>query len=182
MNETPLTKLLRESVEHERRKKMNEDNGMLEFDDLPTHGRSGRALEVDNAVIARVSIDNENHGCLDAWLHLEFGSGGCAFGGWKLGNADGNKLEGGNYAGVFLAKCIKCVFDYGKWENLEGKNVRVLHEGWGGRIIAIGHIIKNRWFCPQVEWEETKKKSVQVPDPVDPSSIVKLEGDEDGDN
>lgn len=133
----------------------------MKFAELPTTDREGKALEpVVNGVVRSVSIDNENHGALCAWLHLEFGHGGCGFGGYKLGNADGGNLDktGGNYAAEWLVRCINTVLGtWGKWEDLAGKPVRVLSEGWGGTVVAVGHYMKDEWFCPRIEFDKERK-------------------------
>lgn len=43
------------------------------------------------------------------------------------------------------------------WEELKGKYVRVKIEGWGGKIIKIGHLFKNKWFSWNDYFEEVKK-------------------------
>jgi hypothetical protein len=42
-----------------------------------------------------------------------------------------------------------------KWENLKGKTVRVKlnKEGLGGRIMGIGHIVKDDWFMPDDDFK-----------------------------
>ena len=128
----------------------------MTFDELPTVDRSNRPLELSNAIIKSVSISNDDHGQLTAWLHLQFDCGECGFGGYALGKADGDNLSApGNYAGEFLVRCINTVMvdGYGKWEKLAGEPVRCLHEGLGGVIVAIGNFIKDKWFCPRIEFE-----------------------------
>ena len=120
----------------------------MKFLELP----STKELAVENGVIVSVSIDNENHGCLTAWLYVAFRSGGCGFGGFKLGNADGDNLDQKTYAAEWIVRCIKTVIGYGKWEELKGKPVRCLREGSGGKIIAIGHFLNDDWFSPKLEF------------------------------
>lgn len=83
---------------------------------------------------------------------------GCSFGGYKIGSAGGGNLKktGGDYAAEWITRCISVVHgtDYGTWEGMKGKPVRVLSEGLGGGVIAIGHYLKDSWFCPRVEFEK----------------------------
>lgn len=135
----------------------------MKFADLPTTDRKGRALEsVENGIIKSVSLSNEDHGCLSGWLFLEFGCGGCGFGGYSIGKADGGNLASpGNYAAEWIVRCINVVIGrWGKWEDLPGQPVRVLSEGTGGQIVAIGHFLKDEWFCPRVEFEQAKATAV----------------------
>lgn len=131
----------------------------MKFEDLPKTDKRGRKLELENGRVVSVSIDNENHGCLTAWLELKIGrSGGCNFGGYKLGNAfeDQPKQPGPDYCAIWLRRCINTLTDdgLGKWEKLAGLPCRVLHEGLGGGVVAIGHLLEDKWFCPKVEFEK----------------------------
>lgn len=136
----------------------------MKFMDLPTTDRKGRPLEpVENAVIRSVSISNEDHGCLTAWLFLDIGEGsGCGFGGFALGSYKGEdnlRPTKGNWAAFWITRCIETVLDgkdeaYGKWEDLVGRPVRVIGEGLGGQIVAVGHFRQDKWFCPRVELKD----------------------------
>lgn len=130
----------------------------MKFKDLPKFHKNGKTpLTVENARIKSVSIGNEDHGCLTAWLHLEFGNGGCGFGGFKLGSQEGGNLEHRGWCAEFINRCIKIgVGEYGKWEDLEGQAIRVLNEGWGGGVVAVGHLLDDEWFCPRLEWANEK--------------------------
>lgn len=133
----------------------------MTFDMLPTTDRSGRPLEVTNAKIESVKIDNENHGCLTAWLFLRWGCSGCGFGGYKLGHADkpnaAAKAGQPDYMAEFVRGCLNVVYDdgFGTWDGLVGQPVRILHEGLGGGVVAIGHLFDDKWFCPRVQFAET---------------------------
>lgn len=124
----------------------------MKFDELPAYGRDGGYLEVDNAIVTSVSLSIADHGCLSGWLLTEFGSGGCGFGGYMLGRRDENNLHGKGHAAEFIVRCIK-VCGVEEWEKIKGQPIRVLHEGLGGGIVAIGHFLKDEWFCPRKEWE-----------------------------
>lgn len=128
----------------------------MKFEELPKSDDKGRSLTVENAIVKKVEITTEDHGLLTAYLHVEFDGGGCGFGGFKLGNADrSNLIMEKNYCAEFLARCIHTICGFGRWESLEGRPLRVLHEGiGGGGIVAIGHYLKNEWFCPKVEWRK----------------------------
>ena len=123
----------------------------MKFADV-LHSVKGRH-ETENAVVKSVSISNGDHGCLTAWLFIEFHGGGCGFGGFKLGQADGDNLakHGPNYCAEFIVRCLNTL-GKDKWEDLPNTPLRCVHEGLGGGIIAIGHFLKDEWFCPRAEW------------------------------
>lgn len=103
---------------------------------------------LENAIIESVSIDTEP--CLTAWVFLKFSSGGCGFGGFRL-DAPPGKPARFDYASEFLMRCIRCA-GVSRWEYMKGKTVRTIHEGLGGSVVAIGHIIDDEWFSPSIEW------------------------------
>jgi hypothetical protein len=126
----------------------------------PDWGVQGKGPErectVENAVIASVSLSVENHRCLTGWLYCDWEGSGCGFGGYKLGDAEGggpNLTNSGNYAAEWIVRCLEVV-GVGRWEHLAGKPVRVLCEGLGGGIVAVGNYLKDEWFCPRAEFEK----------------------------
>lgn len=127
----------------------------MKFSELPTTTSGNRKLTVENGVIESTRLTTADHGLLSGWLFLKFGSGGCGFGGYALGKAEGGNLSGKerDYAAEFVVRCLNAA-GVSDWENLEGKPLRVLHEGLGGGIVAIGHFLKDEWFCPRIEWEK----------------------------
>lgn len=126
----------------------------MKLDQLPKARKDGRPLELENAVIKSVSLSIADHGCLTGWLHVEFAHGGCGFGGYMLGSAYGGNLNGcKNYAAEFIVRCLLTIGVH-TWEGLSGESIRVLHEGLGGGIVAIGNFMKDEWFCPRIEFAE----------------------------
>ena len=43
------------------------------------------------------------------------------------------------------------------WEELKGKYVRVEIEGWGGKILRIWHLMKDKWFSFKDYFEQVKE-------------------------
>ena len=48
------------------------------------------------------------------------------------------------------------IADVSSWEKMAGKTIRVKLDkgGLGGRILAIGHIVKDDWFDPSEDFKE----------------------------
>ena len=125
----------------------------MKFNDLPKTDKRGREYALENAAIESVSISNEDYGALTAWLNLKIGEYmGCGFGGFMLGKADGDNLSGKGYCAEFLVRCMNTV-GRSKWEDLKGCPLRCLTEGLGGGVVAIGHFLEDKWFCPSVEFK-----------------------------
>ena len=108
-----------------------------------------------NAIITSAEITNDDHGCLSAWVHLDYGGSGQGFGGHALHLPKNfeHKDEQKNYCGHFIWRVME-IAGVSKWSNLKGKTIRVKSEHNG--IEAIGHIIEDNWFCPKDEFEAMK--------------------------
>jgi len=106
---------------------------------------------IQNAIIANAEIDNDDHGCLTAWIMLEYEkNGGQCFGGYVLYRPEswqGHSKRG--VAGHFIYRVME-IAGVHKWSGLKGKTIRVKGEGTlGSTIDAIGHIINDDWFNPK---------------------------------
>lgn len=107
---------------------------------------------IENAKITSVSITMADHGCLCYWIMLEGGGWGCGFGGYAIGNGSLGaknsefKAETGN--GLVAIMRIMNVVGVSKWEDLEGKFVRVAipRDFWESSIHVIGNILDDKWF------------------------------------
>ena len=112
-------------------------------------------LEVRNAVITSAEIRNDDHGLLTAWLHLEYDSGGQGFGGLALylpKSYTHHSIE--SYAGHWIWRVME-IAEVSKWSELKGKTIRVRHNM--STIWEIGHIIKEDWFCPSIDFAGANK-------------------------
>lgn len=108
--------------------------------------------EIKNAIIKSASITNDDHGVLTAWLTLDYGGSGQSFGGFCLYLPESFK----NYqlktvAGHFIWRCME-IADVSAWDKLPGKTIRV--RGTYSGVEAIGHIVKDDWFCPREDFKE----------------------------
>lgn len=87
---------------------------------------------------------------MTASLILKFDECLCqGFGGYCFYNSNFPN-ESRNHAGCFIYKCLQ-IADVERWDDLKNKAIRVkISED---RIVAIGHIIKDIWFEPALEFK-----------------------------
>ena len=111
--------------------------------------------EIKNAVIESASLGFGDRGFLDAWLNLSYGGSGQGFGGYTLylpKSFDHHKLE--SVAGHFLFRIME-VAGVESWDKLKGRTIRVRANHTG--VEAIGHIVKDDWFCPKDDFAALNK-------------------------
>jgi hypothetical protein len=105
---------------------------------------------IENARIERTTLGVEDHGFMTVWLHLSFGRGGQGFGGHALDDkpkATGMPRRPTAYGLAYIMRVMEAV-GVDRWENLPGKHVRIARNEYNGLIVAIGHIIEDKWFDP----------------------------------
>jgi hypothetical protein len=112
-------------------------------------------MNIRNAIIKDATITSEDYGILSAWVTLDYGGMVQGFGGYVLylpKSAKHHKLE--SVAGHFIWRVME-IADVTRWENLAGKTVRVKTNGGmlNEKIEAIGHIVKEDWFCPSDDFD-----------------------------
>lgn len=106
--------------------------------------------EIQNAEIKSTMLGYEDHGILTWFLHLNFGGSGQGFGGYAMDSYSKTKEKRipSEILGVHLQQILEVV-GVEKWEDLEGKHVRIKREeGWNGKIIALGNFLEDKWFNP----------------------------------
>lgn len=120
-------------------------------------------IETKNAIITSATITNDDHGLLSAWVYLDYGGDGQGFGGYalylpnsSLHQADANER---NYAGHFIWRVME-VAGVSRWEDLKWKTVRVRCEH--SKVLALGHIVKDDWFQPDVDFDRMRLRA-QIP-------------------
>lgn len=105
-------------------------------------------MEIKNARITNVSLGYEDHGVLTFGLTLEIAGGyGCVFGGYALDNYDRTLKKR-----VPCGKSMECLTEIMRvvgvhnWEDLNGKYIRIVDNGWGNTIDVIGNLMEDKWF------------------------------------
>jgi len=103
-------------------------------------------MKITNARIIKTMLGLEDHGIPTFFLYLDYGSSEQGFGGYGLQDGSKKPIE---YSSIKILLDILKVVGVDKWEDLPGKHIRVKREdGWNGKILGIGHILKDCWFDP----------------------------------
>ncbi len=105
------------------------------------------STEIKNAIIEGARLEICDRGFLDCCLMLDYGGMSQGFGGYCLylpKSYTHHKLL--SHAGHFLFRSME-VAGVERWDNMRGKSIRARVEN--GLIEAIGHIVKDDWFCPK---------------------------------
>lgn len=119
---------------------------------------------VKNAVIESAELTTADRGLLDCWLTLNYGGSGQGFGGFALylpKSWKHHSLE--SPAGHHIFRIME-IAGVEKWSQLKGKTIRVRTDSesdLGGTIQAIGHIVKEDWFCPEDDYAQLRNREAK---------------------
>lgn len=106
--------------------------------------------KIENAIITDTYLGVER-GYLTARIDLDGGGWCCSFGDYVLGHWDYTSKISSGYAAWVISELLKTI-GVKSWEQLSDTYVRVKRGGWGGRIVAVGNILHDKWFsfenCP----------------------------------
>lgn len=126
---------------------------------------------IKNAVIDKADIRLERGFIVTSWLQLDYGVSGQGFGGFGLAGAAFTDSKMGEATGPHMGEWVRHVLPIagvGCWSKIPGKSVRVAltDEGFGGKVVGIGHIIKDQWFYPQDVFDQYKQDGESEDDEV----------------
>lgn len=104
--------------------------------------------KIVNAKIKHVSISMADHGCLTFRITLDGGAWCVGYGGYCIGHGflGSDSFTAENGGGLVAMMKIMNVVGVEEWEDLKGKYVRVVDDGWGSPVKKIGNIIEDKWF------------------------------------
>ena len=103
--------------------------------------------KIENALIKKVDISMEDHGCVTLQIELYGDGWACAYGGYCIGHGYlGAEDFDGSAKGMESIARIMDVVGVSRFNDMSGKYVRVATKGWGDTIKIIGSIIKDKWF------------------------------------
>jgi hypothetical protein len=115
-------------------------------------------MQIQNAAIRSTTLGIEGHGILSVMLDLDYGDSSCqGFGGFALDKPTADRAHDSRRrpslaCGLWVGRLLE-IAGVDAWEKLKGRSVRVRREdGLNGRIVAIGHYLKDNWFDPAVEF------------------------------
>jgi hypothetical protein len=103
---------------------------------------------IENAEIRSTFLGIEDHGLFTCNLALRGESWGQGFGGYTLDewSPEERRRKGTAYGLEFIKGILGCL-EIEEWEKLPGTALRI--ERKDGRIIKIGHYLKDKWFDPE---------------------------------
>lgn len=111
---------------------------------------------IKNAIIESVRVGFDRGFVLTCWLTLDYGGSGQGFGGFVLGGnvfsecACNDHKNQVNICAEFLSNVLG-ICGVEDMKDCVGKTIRVetdSEKDFGGNIVAIGHIVKDRWYNP----------------------------------
>jgi len=102
--------------------------------------------EIDNSQITNVSLTMADNGCLTLWLSLS-GEASCCYGGRCLGHGYLGATEfQGSAKAIEYIMILMDIVGVERFEDLEGKYIRIASHGLGSEPELIGNITKSKWF------------------------------------
>ncbi len=115
--------------------------------------------DIKNAVIKSAELTFADRGLLDCWITLDYGGSGQGFGGYALYLPKSFTHHSVmSLAGHHIFRIME-IAGVEKWSQLVGKTIRV--DGSFGGIKRIGHIVKDDWYCPEMDFRAAKKEGAQ---------------------
>lgn len=119
------------------------------------------AVEILNGKITSTKL-GEDHGCLTAYVTVEGNNWGCTTGGYCLDHwccEPGEYYSSDGYGAIIE---LMKTFEVESWEELAGQYCRVETEGWGSKILRIGHLMNDKWFSWDEYFKQVKERHESI--------------------
>lgn len=116
--------------------------------------------EIINAKITKTTITMSDHGCLTFYVFFDSNAIHCGIGGYCIGHGYlGAKDDVFDATDKGLVAMMKIMDTVGveRWEDLDGKYIRIEKPDWGDSCTKIGNIIEDKWFDIKEFFKEDKK-------------------------
>lgn len=127
---------------------------MIEYATLINNG-----YRIENAQIKSVDLDNDG-GIFSISMELKGNGWGVIFGGRVIGKSYENEITGSENGIEYILR-IMDVVGVSRFNDMNGKYVRVAFKGWGESVEIIGNIIENKWFDQKAFFDNKKERENQ---------------------
>lgn len=102
---------------------------------------------IENARISNVNLSMEEHGFLALYITLEGSGWACVYGGYALGEGYLGATEfKGSAIGMESIMRIMDVVGVKRFNDMNGKIIRVAYKNWGDALRIIGNVLEDKWF------------------------------------
>lgn len=104
-------------------------------------------MEIKNAKITDTMLGREDHGILTFMIYFEGDGFGVGVGGYALDsyNKELNRRVTTPKSMDAISEILNVV-GVETWEQLKGKYIRFVDNGWGSKVTIIGNILEDKWF------------------------------------
>lgn len=123
---------------------------MIEYATLINNG-----YRIESAQIKSVDLSNDG-GIFSLAMVLEGSGWGVIFGGRVIGKSYDDEISDSENGIEYILR-IMDVVGVIRFNDMNGKYVRVAFKGWGDSVEIIGNIIENKWFDQKAFFDNKKE-------------------------
>lgn len=123
---------------------------MIEYATLINNG-----YKIENAQIKSVDLCNDG-GIFSLAMVLKGSGWGVVYGGRVIGKNYDDEISGSENGIEYILRIMDIV-GVSKFNDMNGKYVRVALKGWGESVEIIGNIIENKWFDQKAFFDNKKE-------------------------
>lgn len=123
---------------------------MIEYATLINNG-----YRIENAQIKSVDLSNDG-GIFSLAMALEGNGWGVVYGGRVIGKSYDDEISCSENGIEYILRIMDIV-GVSRFNDMNGKYVRVAFKGWGDSVEIIGNIIENKWFDQKAFFDNKKE-------------------------